>query len=281
MIILFIFLILALFLFAAAVSAIIALVIYAANNSEHKNFVQSNSVALKRLDELNQKYSFSCQVNLDLSHTYDNEKYYDTISCCDYLIYQLQFNQKEINNRIKNACTNQVFYKKYIEEINSFGSFGVFENEIGELNRDKLLEIEKQLFDSSIQHPQTKFSIKVTLFYRKMNGYIYKQKNQTFTTEEIGTLIKRVNNKNGTYFNDKEIWYAICKVERGKVSNKMRFSIYERDGNRCRKCGVSGRYAQLEIDHIIPISKGGKSTYNNLQTLCHSCNVNKSDSMPY
>ena len=88
-----------------------------------------------------------------------------------------------------------------------------------------------------------------------------------------------IKNKNGTFYNDREIWNSLCRVERGKVSNKMRFSIYERDGYRCRNCGISDRYANLEIDHIIPISKGGKSTYDNLQTLCHRCNVEKGDSM--
>ena len=49
----------------------------------------------------------------------------------------------------------------------------------------------------------------------------------------------------------------------------------------CRKCGISGRYAPLEIDHIIPIAKGGKSTYNNLQTLCHKWNAKKGDTLEY
>ena len=58
----------------------------------------------------------------------------------------------------------------------------------------------------------------------------------------------------------------------------MRFSIYARDGYRCRICGArQGKIVQLEIDHIIPIAKGGKSTYDNLQTLCHNCNVQKGD----
>lgn len=47
-------------------------------------------------------------------------------------------------------------------------------------------------------------------------------------------------------------------------------AIYERDGYRCRCCGR--RTKDLEIDHIVPISKGGKSTYDNLQTLCKRCN---------
>ena len=89
---------------------------------------------------------------------------------------------------------------------------------------------------------------------------------------QILDLIDRVNDKYGTWFNDRGIWDAICRVERGRVSNKMRFSIYKRDGYRCQHCGRSGRFVDLEIDHIIPIAKGGKSTYDNLQTLCKRCN---------
>ena len=79
---------------------------------------------------------------------------------------------------------------------------------------------------------------------------------------------------NGRY-ND-EIWQSICRVERAKVSNKMRFAIYKRDGNRCIKCGST---RNLEIDHIFPISKGGKTKPDNLQTLCHSCNTRKSNTI--
>lgn len=104
---------------------------------------------------------------------------------------------------------------------------------------------------------------------------------QSFCVEEIFSFINRLKNKSGTFYNDRGIWNSLCRVERGKVSNKMRFSIYERDGYRCRRCGVSERYATLEIDHIIPISKGGKSTYENLQTLCRKCNYEKGNKRYY
>ena len=88
-------------------------------------------------------------------------------------------------------------------------------------------------------------------------------------------MLERLRNKTGERYNDEGIWNSIERVERGRVSNKMRFYIYNRDGNRCVKCGR--RSDDLEIDHIIPISKGGKSTYDNLQTLCKRCNKNKSN----
>ncbi|MBE5764088.1 MAG: HNH endonuclease [Clostridiales bacterium] len=57
----------------------------------------------------------------------------------------------------------------------------------------------------------------------------------------------------------------------------MRFEIYARDGYRCKICGRTDREVNLEIDHIKPIAKGGKSTYDNLQTLCVYCNKEKGD----
>lgn len=66
-------------------------------------------------------------------------------------------------------------------------------------------------------------------------------------------------------------------VERVKVSNRMRFSIYSRDNYTCRMCHRRFNAENLEIDHIYPIARGGKTTYVNLQTLCKRCNQMKGD----
>lgn len=50
--------------------------------------------------------------------------------------------------------------------------------------------------------------------------------------------------------------------------------IFERDGNVCLKC--KSPY-DLTVDHIIPVSKGGATTLDNLQTLCRTCNSQKGD----
>lgn len=167
-----------------------------------------------------------------------------------------------------------------MSEAKTVSDFGKFQVPIKKLNIEKLIAKEKQhLRKNLLQKPAMQFTLTITLYCSTINGRIYDRKTAVFYDNDIFALIKRLNNKNGTFYNDREIWDALCRVERGKVSNKMRFSIYERDGYRCRKCGISDRYANLEIDHIIPISKGGKSTYDNLQTLCHKCNVEKGDSI--
>ena len=56
-----------------------------------------------------------------------------------------------------------------------------------------------------------------------------------------------------------------------------RHRIYKRDGYRCVYCGNT---KQLTIDHVIPKSKGGKNTWENLVTCCIKCNLKKSDRTP-
>jgi len=56
------------------------------------------------------------------------------------------------------------------------------------------------------------------------------------------------------------------------VSKKVRAAVLERDGHKCCACGSPNR---LEIDHIVPVSKGGTGAEGNLQTLCRSCNRKK------
>ena len=53
-----------------------------------------------------------------------------------------------------------------------------------------------------------------------------------------------------------------------------RYNIYRRDDYSCVYCGSREK---LTIDHVIPKSKGGKNTWDNLVTCCSSCNLNKSD----
>ncbi len=257
---------------------LIAVIIYLCIHFTEKKytaFIVQNSVALKKLKAINGHYRFYPYINFNQEYTYDNERYYETISCSDFLIYQLQYLEPKITTQIENIKGNKKRYQSYKDELNGL-QLGDFQAPIRRLKLNKLLKKEKSILEKNTYSPPVmQFSLTVTLYCSKINGRVYAWKVEDFSVDEINVLIKRVRNKKGTFYNDRGVWDAICRVERGKVSNKMRFSIYERDGYKCCRCGISERYAILEIDHIIPISKGGKSTYDNLQTLCHKCNYEK------
>jgi len=64
------------------------------------------------------------------------------------------------------------------------------------------------------------------------------------------------------------------------ISLQLRYQILKRDNFKCCACGTSPAKipsVELHIDHIIPWSKGGETTLENLQTLCSKCNLGKCD----
>ena len=73
---------------------------------------------------------------------------------------------------------------------------------------------------------------------------------------------------------------AFAKEQRMLMTPKLRNHIKVRDNFTCCICGNSIHAEPnllLEIDHIIPVAKGGYTTEDNLQTLCWKCNRSKSD----
>ena len=69
-----------------------------------------------------------------------------------------------------------------------------------------------------------------------------------------------------------------AQVQRNLVSDSLRYDVMKRDGFRCVLCGRDASDGiKLHVDHIIPVSKGGLSTMENLRTLCEDCNRGKRD----
>jgi hypothetical protein len=113
-------------------------------------------------------------------------------------------------------------------------------------------------------------------------GLLYNQyKNKTFDTVELEKEITvlmtddDVKNKKGIYL------YVLDGQEKHlnirAFENSMKRSAYEKQKGICKKCAKKFTIDQMEADHIIPWSKGGKTTAENCQMLCRDCNRRKSD----
>lgn len=107
----------------------------------------------------------------------------------------------------------------------------------------------------------------------------------------LGAVLQSYNtNKNMSARDKQELEFFQQKdvkakevAKRRRVSPTQRKTVLERDGYKCRICGISrqylddkapglGEYLRLEIDHIVPIAQGGTSDESNLQRLCWRCN---------
>ena len=80
------------------------------------------------------------------------------------------------------------------------------------------------------------------------------------------------------YLNDVIKWTKSIAGQRALMTSQLREKIKERDNYKCCSCSLGIEDEPnllLEIDHKIPLSKGGMTTYDNLQTLCWKCNRTK------
>lgn len=61
------------------------------------------------------------------------------------------------------------------------------------------------------------------------------------------------------------------------LSSTVRLRVLKRDKFQCTYCGKAGTEAELEVDHVIALARGGSHHMSNLTTACRACNQKKSD----
>ena len=187
----------------------------------------------------------------------------------EYLIW----NRRDIVSLLNGVQENRRIYVEYLAGFNSLSS-SITPAECRELHIDynKFIEIERKLVASAkISIVQT---VAATCYveYTSPQGRNYYSKNCTFLESEIRIALKELDKRNA--YKLTEEWRR--KNERTKVTPSLRYDVMRRDGFRCCLCGrTAANGVELEVDHIIPVSRGGNTTYSNLQTLCRECNRGK------
>lgn len=73
---------------------------------------------------------------------------------------------------------------------------------------------------------------------------------------------------------------AGIRGKRKKSSNQKRLSVYQKTEGHCYLCGEFVEFDVFEMEHRIPVSKGGTNDLSNLFCSCHYCNQMKQDIYP-
>lgn len=245
------------------------------SEKKYIDFVLEHSLALRTLREINLNYRFKEIRKINFEHNYDFQNAFNNITCEDYLVYQLvniDGIKDAVKTALKDALFNNELFKKYEQEIEEKCPFGQYDTTELPKNLIKLAKAENEINEERRLHPITVFSITVKLKLVSRHGRCINSNSAFFYPKQLKDIIFKINQKDGDYYLCGEIWDSLCKVERGKIDRDLREHILARDNHRCKHCGST---ENLEIDHIVPISKGGKSTPDNLQVLCHDCNTEK------
>ena len=66
-------------------------------------------------------------------------------------------------------------------------------------------------------------------------------------------------------------------LDTNPIPDSLYYRVLKESGGRCALCGATKKERPLQVDHIKPRSKGGKTVYENLQVLCSKCNQSKSN----
>lgn len=172
-----------------------------------------------------------------------------------YLLVEELETLREAKQIIENY---KVEYQQYLGDV---PDYIMKEDEAGFYSRLGFANI-----DESVLTVEYKFS------YTSGGGMAQRSFTVPMTEETIVELIKALENKLTAS--------AFAKEQRNLMTKKLREFIKSRDNFTCCNCGNSTHAEPnllLEIDHIIPVAKGGYTVEDNLQTLCWKCNRAKSD----
>lgn len=70
------------------------------------------------------------------------------------------------------------------------------------------------------------------------------------------------------------------RFARGLVPPLSRRELYHRDGGLCLYCGLRLSYREMQIEHVMPRSRGGAHAWTNVVAACESCNRHKDNRTP-
>ena len=106
---------------------------------------------------------------------------------------------------------------------------------------------------------------------------------------EVSELKRNFEPDNYDWVSTVNIYVAVPRIIRLLFYDRLprsevkfnRRNIFARDKNRCQYCGKKQPISELSLDHVVPRSRGGETTWENVVCACLPCNVKKGGHTPY
>ena len=230
-----------------------------------------NGEKYKKLQELNMRVLFETNI-LDvycIDTEVDSKTKLDRFDFEKFLAGEFSRDYYFFLNIMEKALKNREQQKLYDARAKAILGEKIF-REAKEGNNQQKKSVEARMLGNLLVRPVLYPRFKCSVSYTSPQGRKSYSRKRDFDIFEL-ERIKRIVDTQINVKSSKE-------HERSAMSNSLRYDIMKRDGFRCVLCGRSSRDGvKLEVDHIIPVAKGGKTVAFNLRTLCENCNRGKRD----
>ena len=259
----------------ASISFLILLAIW---NGMVTTRVKEHSKLYHELNVLNEKYksiffditqnSYSIVYSCKSLQMYNNRNNSDSVmSYLSGYMREQGSMWRELHRKAQSNYKNKLIYQEELNLLNKKYGNASYTEVKGKLpiSEDKYIKQEDKVCSKNHLSTITDIEIICLLSYispKGQNSY-----SSTWTTN-LNNVFLLINERSAS---EQSIEY-----QRSLMTSSKRYDILRRDNFCCKICGRSANDgAKLEVDHIIPVSRGGKTKDDNLQTLCRECNQGK------
>ena len=241
--------------------------------------VSATSSALSGLRDLNSRYVDSVMplpvLQRHYRHIAKSRSVLERLDLTAFMAGCVLEDEAWLAHEIEIRAARMQHYSAYTRELITLGERQIGRTTDPRLTPDRYSTIERRKFHKQIlAAPVPLANIVATASYtspKGQNSYT-RRLDWDFAHLEVGMHEARQARE------QRSTTEYLRRRERSLMTPKLRTDVLRRDGSRCRMCGASAADgATLHIDHIVPVSHGGRTIPDNLQTLCQSCNLGKSN----
>jgi 5-methylcytosine-specific restriction endonuclease McrA/predicted RNA-binding Zn-ribbon protein involved in translation (DUF1610 family) len=248
--------------------------------SKRQRMVTENSAALGALHSLNQNYQQQLKYPGPIVYNWEDrvnsKAKLDRYDLHKFFLASLAVHEDQIANQIEVRINNVSVYDEYKAVYQQLRSIKLGRSTYEKMNREAFARIEQKLFTKRmLSAPVCVAQVRCIVRYTSPQGQNSYAKPHEWDFEQLRsglTEMKRIQKAQSTAA-------FLRQQERNRMSDSLRYQVLKRDNSRCTRCGATPQTdgVSLHVDHIVPVSKGGKTELDNLQTLCAPCNLGKSN----
>ena len=239
--------------------------------NKENEVVSKTSKKIQKITKLNESYQFKDikRKKLNIIEREYSRKSFDRVTGKSIIKYHLDNNINGIRTDLENAIFNITLLEKYNKDVEKVLQSESINNSKYSTKKFKMVE-ERVLRSIIYKKENFMITLKIEVYYRSNGGNVYDNKKRKYLFNDLVFVYNEWNR--GNKFEE------TINQERKIMNDYIRYNVLKRDNFSCQICGITAKDgAKLQVDHIIPVSKGGKTVMSNLQTLCERCNIGKSN----